>query len=201
MKHVTTPQNKRSAYHQAGFFLSLKLLIGVFIGVILWGGFNWSLEIANTESYCLSCHEMQGNSFDELQETVHYSNRTGVRASCPDCHVPKEWSHKVVQKISAAMRELPAHWSGKLDTPEKFETHRLEMARREWKRMSANGSRECKNCHDSKSMDYAKQEPRSSTRHEEAEEEGKTCIDCHKGIAHHLPAGWKEVSIESKDKK
>ncbi|MCK5903409.1 MAG: NapC/NirT family cytochrome c [Cocleimonas sp.] len=179
----------------------MKLLMGVFIGILLWGGFNWSLEMTNTESYCLSCHEMQGISFDELQETVHYSNRTGVRASCPDCHVPKEWTHKVVQKISAAIRELPAHWSGKLDTPEKFEEHRLAMATLEWNRMKANGSRECKNCHDSKSMDYTKQEPRSSARHEEAEAEGKTCIDCHKGIAHHLPKGWKEASKEATDKK
>ena len=147
-------------------------------------------------SYCLSCHEMQGNSFDDLQETVHYSNRTGVRATCPDCHVPKEWTHKVVQKITATMRELPAHWSGKLDTPEKFEEHRLDMAKLEWKRMTANGSRECKNCHDAKSMDYTKQEPRSSVRHEEAAKAGMTCIECHKGIAHHLPAGWENAAKE-----
>jgi len=191
MKYEKIDHRTPSAHRQAGF-LSLKLLMGVFIGIMLWGGFNWSLEMANTESYCLTCHE--GNAYDELQETVHYSNRTGVRASCPDCHVPKEWSHKVVQKITAAMRELPSHWSGKIDTPEKYEEHRLEMAKREWKRMKANDSRECKNCHDSKSMDFAKQEPRSSARHEVAEEEGKTCIDCHKGIAHHLPAGWKEAT-------
>jgi len=27
-------------------------------------------------------------------------------------------------------------------------------------------------------------------RHEQAEEEGLTCIDCHKGIAHKLPAKY-----------
>ena len=178
---------------QAGF-LSIKLLAGVIIGILFWGGFNWSLEITNRESYCLSCHEMQGNSFDELQETVHYSNRSGVRATCPDCHVPKEWSHKVVKKVTSAIRELPAHRSGKLDTEEKFEENRLAMAKREWRRMMDSGSRECKNCHDSKSMDFAKQEPRSSSRHEEAAEEGKSCIECHKGIAHHLPAGWEEAA-------
>lgn len=193
---TTTKRQLGSMHQQAGFF-SLKLLIGVVLGVLIWGGFNWTLELTNTESYCLSCHEMQGNAFDELQETVHYSNRTGVRATCPDCHVPKEWSHKVVQKISAAIRELPAHWSGKLDTEEKFEEHRLSMAMLEWQRMYDSGSRECKNCHDAMSMDYAKQEPRSSKRHEEAAAAGQTCIECHKGIAHHLPAGWKEAAMKA----
>jgi cytochrome c-type protein NapC len=189
-----TKKDKRIFTHQQQLgFISSKLLIGIALGIMIWGGFNWSMEVANTESYCLSCHEMQGNSFDELQETVHYSNRTGVRASCPDCHVPKEWTHKVVQKISAAMRELPAHWKGKLDTEEKFEQHRLEMAMSEWKRMTKNGSKECKNCHDNQSMDFTKQEPRSSIQHEEAAKTGKSCIECHKGIAHHLPKGWKEA--------
>jgi len=36
-------------------------------------------------------------------------------------------------------------------------------------------------------MDYAEQNKRSSTTHQQAFNEGKTCIDCHKGIAHKLP--------------
>jgi cytochrome c-type protein NapC len=46
-------------------------------------------------------------------------------------------------------------------------------------------------------MDYAKQEPRSSKRHEEAAAAGQSCIECHKGIAHHLPAGWKEAAMKA----
>ncbi len=178
---------------QSGF-ISLKILATFIAGIIFWGAFNWSLDLANTEAYCLSCHEMKGNSFDELQETVHYTNRTGVRATCPDCHVPKDWTHKVVRKVTATLRELPAHWAGKLDTEEKFEQNRLNMAMREWRRMFDSGSRECKNCHDSISMDLAKQEPRSAARHEEALKAGRSCIECHKGIAHHLPAGWEEAA-------
>ena len=194
------PQTHRGApayqKYQSGKAM-ISLVIAFALGILFWGGFNWSLELANTESYCLSCHEMQGNSFDELQETVHYSNRTGVRATCPDCHVPSEWTHKVVRKVTATLRELPAHWSGKLDTEEKFEANRLTMAMREWKRMFDSGSRECKNCHDSISMDLAKQEPRSADRHEKAAAEGKSCIECHKGIAHHLPAGWHSAAKEA----
>jgi cytochrome c-type protein NapC len=51
-------------------------------------------------------------------------------------------------------------------------------------------SRECRNCHDFDSMDLDKQESRSANRHEEAIDNGWTCIQCHKGIAHELPAGY-----------
>jgi hypothetical protein len=50
--------------------------------VIFWGGFNTALEYTNTEQFCISCHEMEANVYEELTRTVHYSNRSGVRATC-----------------------------------------------------------------------------------------------------------------------
>ncbi|MEO5343302.1 MAG: NapC/NirT family cytochrome c [Gammaproteobacteria bacterium SHHR-1] len=182
--------------------LSSTLVIGMVLGVLLWGGFNWSLELTNTEQFCISCHEMEANVYQELQQTVHWSNRTGVRATCPDCHVPKEWTHKVVRKIKAS-KEL-YHWMlGTIDTPQKFDDYRLTMAMSEWKRMKQSDSRECRNCHDFASMDLAKQEERSAERHEphfwevhDGKDPSQTCIDCHKGIAHKLPVGW-EAAVKA----
>jgi cytochrome c-type protein NapC len=37
-------------------------------------------------------------------------------------------------------------------------------------------------------MDYTEQGNRAARMHPKAFDEGKTCIDCHKGIAHQLPA-------------
>lgn len=77
-------------------------LSAVFLaGTVFWGGLNWSMELANTQAFCISCHEMEDNVYKEYLSTAHYHNRTGVRASCPDCHVPQEWIHKVVRKVSA----------------------------------------------------------------------------------------------------
>ena len=168
-------------------WISSTLIVGVALGVILWGGFNWSLELTNTEEFCISCHEMEANVYQELQETIHWSNRTGVRATCPDCHVPKEWIHKIVRKIQAS-NELYHKMLGTIDTREKFESKRLQLATNEWKRMLGSDSRECRNCHDYKSMDYTEQGRRSMKQHTKGLDKGKTCIDCHKGIAHSLPA-------------
>lgn len=162
-------------------------IVAVFVaGIVFWGGFNWALEATNKEAFCIGCHEMRDNVFKEYQNTVHYTNRTGVRATCPDCHVPKEWGPKMVRKIQAS-NEVWHHLLGSIDTPEKFNAKRAQLAQNEWKRMKANNSQECRNCHNYEYMDYAEQGKRGATTHPAAFEEGKTCIDCHQGIAHALP--------------
>ncbi len=164
-----------------------RLLLIAFVGGILfWGAFNTAMEWTNREEFCISCHEMKENVFEEYRNTIHYQNRTGVRATCPDCHVPKDWTHKIIRKIQAS-NELLHKALGTIDTPEKFEAHRYKMASSEWARMKATDSRECRNCHNFNFMDYAEQNKRSAATHQLAFNEGKTCIDCHKGIAHKLP--------------
>ena len=175
----------------ARYSLGALMIGGIVLGVVGWGGFNWAMELTNTETFCISCHEMRDNVYQEYKDTIHYTNRTGVRATCPDCHVPKDWIHKVVRKVQAT-NELYHKVVGSIDTREKFEAHRLELARHVWASMKATDSRECRNCHGFDYMDITKQERRAQKRHLEIADNGKTCIDCHKGIAHELPEGWDE---------
>ncbi len=169
---------------QAGIPL---LALTFLMGVLAWGAFNTALEVTNTESFCISCHEMADNVYPEYQHSVHYRNPTGVRATCPDCHVPRDWGHKVARKIRAS-NELYHKLVGSIDSREKFLHKRLELARMVWADMQASDSRECRNCHDFHYMDYARQAGDIGARHRKAQQAGRTCIDCHKGIAHKLPA-------------
>lgn len=161
-------------------------------GIIFWGGFNTVLEATNTEGFCLTCHEMREYLYPEYQKTIHYKNRTGVRATCPDCHVPKPWIYKMERKIKATFNEVPKKILGTIGTREKFEAHRLELAERVWAAMKSTDSRECRNCHAFDYMDLEKQDRSAQKKHtvEFIRESGKTCIDCHKGIAHELPEGY-----------
>lgn len=166
--------------------LATLLIIGGLGGIIFWGGLNTAMEYTNRLEFCISCHSMS-KPYEEYKQSVHYSNRTGVRAICSDCHVPKEWGPKVVRKIQASV-ELWHHFVGKkLDTPEKFESHRRELAEKVWATMKANDSHECRNCHSYGAMNFHKQTQRAREKMEVAEKNGETCIDCHKGIAHKLP--------------
>jgi cytochrome c-type protein NapC len=175
--------------------LAFLTLGGFLSGVIFWGGFNTVLEALNTEKFCVSCHEMENNVFEELKGTVHYTNRSGVRATCPDCHVPHDWTDKIARKMQAS-KEVWGHIFGSIDTRDKFLSLRRTLAEHEWARMKANDSLECRNCHSADSMDTAKQAPRAAQQHERfLFTREKTCIDCHKGIAHRLPdmqgvPGW-----------
>ncbi|HJW03037.1 MAG TPA: NapC/NirT family cytochrome c [Azospira sp.] len=176
----------------ARYSMLALLLIGMVLGVVFWGGFNTGMEATNTLEFCISCHEMKDNVYQEYKQTIHYSNRTGVRAVCSDCHVPKDWTHKMVRKIQAS-QEVWGKLVGSIDTKEKFEAKRLELARHEWARMKAADSRECRNCHSFSSMNTEKQKTRAQKMHDIAQRDNKTCIDCHKGIAHHKPEGMTDA--------
>ena len=180
----------------AKYSVGFLLITGFVAGIIFWGGFHTVVEATNTEAFCISCHEMRDNVYQEYKETIHYSNRTGVRAICSDCHVPKTWVHKIARKIQAT-NELFHKVMGTIDTPEKFEKHRLEMAKRVWKVMKDTDSRECRNCHHFDFMDLDEQDKTARKKHERSLEEGKTCIDCHQGIAHELPEEEEEKESES----
>ena len=107
------------SYRHTGHVVGASLFFMI-VGVIFWGGFNTAMEATNTLEFCISCHEMEVNVYQEYKDTVHYSNRTGVRATCPDCHVPKPWIHKMVRKVQAT-NELFHKALGTIDTPEKFD--------------------------------------------------------------------------------
>jgi cytochrome c-type protein NapC len=162
------------------------LIVGMVAGIIFWGGFNTAMEATNTMTFCISCHEMRDNVYQEYKESVHYKNPSGVQATCSDCHVPKPWVYKFVRKIKAT-NELYHKVLGTIDTREKFEARRLHLAERVWESMRATDSRECRNCHDFNSMDLAEQDSYASKRHKRAVKKGETCIDCHDGIVHELP--------------
>ena len=172
--------------------LGLILFLGFLGGIIFWGGFNTGMEATNTEQFCSNCH---APIVEEIKETIHYSNRSGVRAICSDCHVPHNWTDKMVRKVQAS-KELVAFAMGTIDTNEKFYDRRRHLADREWARMKKNNSQECRNCHEFEFMDFSEQGQRSVKMHSTALASGdKTCIDCHKGIAHKLPdmagvEGW-----------
>jgi cytochrome c-type protein NapC len=156
-------------------------------GIVYMRAFDWSMAVTNTEQFCIGCHEMKDNVYPAYTESIHYSNRSGVRAVCSDCHVPHKWSDKVVRKVQAS-KELWGMITGKINTPEKFAAHRLQLAQREWVRFRKNNSLECRNCHDESYFSFERQGAPGTYMHKTMLKDGEfTCIDCHKGIAHELP--------------
>jgi cytochrome c-type protein NapC len=160
------------------------LLIAMTLVIGGAAGLAWT----ETESFCISCHEMRDNNYAEYKGTIHDTNRTGVRAICSDCHVPHAPLALIKRKIMATF-ELYHKVAGTIDTRQKFEAHRYELALKVWQRMKDTDSLECRNCHVRSSMSKDLQSENAQRRHAKADAEGMTCIDCHFGIAHTEPEG------------
>jgi cytochrome c-type protein NapC len=162
-----------------GFVVSLLLITS---GASVMG---WT----NSEEFCIGCHEMKNNVYAEYKGTIHDQNRTGVRATCVDCHQPREVGPLLVRKLKAS-KDLYSHFvSGSIDTREKFEAQRHQLATQVWTRMKETDSLECRNCHSAAKMSPELQSPKARIRHAKAIAENLTCIDCHFGIAHKEPVG------------
>ena len=171
----------------------VRLGLGIVLATVLFGAVFMvvgagALAWTNTENFCIGCHEMRDNVYAEFKGTIHDKNRTGVRAICSDCHVPREPGPLILRKMRATF-EIWGHLTGVVDTKEKFEAHRYELARRVWTRMKETDSLECRNCHKYASMDQDTQSEKAKGRHAKGKAEGLTCIDCHFGIAHKEPEG------------
>tara|TARA_R110000850_G_scaffold126199_1_gene245044 strand:+ start:442 stop:1002 length:561 start_codon:yes stop_codon:yes gene_type:complete len=158
------------------------LAVGVVVGVFGILAFDTTMHATSTEEFCTSCHEME-IPYAQLQTAPHFSNRTGVSATCSDCHLPKEFVPKMIRKAEAA-REVWGSITGIIDTPEKYAAHLPAMKAREIARLQANDSQECRNCHDMERMKPELQSKMAQRFHQPSRMKDKTCIDCHAGIAH-----------------
>jgi len=168
------------------WFRKLLMIAPLFgLGVLFSIGVGQGLHYTNELEFCTSCHSMKWN-LKEYKETVHYKSRSGVRAACSDCHVPKPFMPKMIAKVLAA-KDVLHELLGTLGDKKEFEKHRWEMASRVWAKMKASDSRECRSCHKWTGMDLSEQARLARKKHGRAQETGKTCIDCHKGIAHEEP--------------
>jgi nitrate/TMAO reductase-like tetraheme cytochrome c subunit len=174
---------------QRWFLLGIPVggLIAFLLGIAFTGGFLGSLKLAETDKFCTSCHEMN-TPFQELAGSVHYSNVFGIQASCGNCHVPPKFIPGLWRHIQA-YAEVWGHMKGELDTPAKYEAHRLQLAQKIWKELKANDSAECRGCHTPAAMAFSKQPVEAASAHQSLAKDGMTCIDCHRGVAHTLPRG------------
>jgi nitrate/TMAO reductase-like tetraheme cytochrome c subunit len=178
-------------------YISGIILASVFfiLGTVLIGIYASAVDYTNSTEFCaFRCHEMQ-RTYDEYIKTKHYKNEFGVRAECPDCHVPHQrWQFTMYAK-AVATNDLFEHFFGHYATAKDvnavFEAERLDLAKRVWARMEEDNSRECRNCHSFEAMALADQRGGAKVSHELAMQKNMTCIDCHKGVAH--KALFKEI--------
>ena len=167
----------------AGFGAAFVFFLIFHFGIMIYSS---SMEI------CISCHEMD-SVYEEYKESTHYNNPSGVRAECADCHVPHGknifgYIDKLFAKIRIGSKDIYMHTIGAYSEPGSFEKVRYELAQNVLEEMRHRDSKECRYCHDYDSMNLEKQDKSGARKHKRTMEQGgKTCVDCHEGIAHEIP--------------
>ena len=163
------------------------------LGAVALGSTNYILHETSSTEFCYACHSHEAFIKPEYESSSHFSNLSGVRAECADCHLPHDnWFELVWTKAVVSLDIIP-EMMGKLDTQEKYDEHRAEMAASVWKQFRGNDSKFCRSCHSLDAMDLETQERRKARRHSQAAENGDTCIDCHWGIVHTPPENAEEI--------
>lgn len=163
------------------------------LGAVALGTTNYVLHETSTTEFCYVCHSHQEFIRPEYEASSHFINPAGVRAGCSDCHLPHDnWFELVWTKAVVSLDIIP-EVMGKLDTAEKYEAHRAEMAEAVWREFKANDSKFCHSCHSIDAMDLDAQDRKVARRHSQAAERGETCIDCHYGIVHKEPENAQQI--------
>lgn len=180
---------------------SWKLLLGIplggflafGLGAVALGSLNWTLHETGQTEFCYVCHSHENFIRPEYEASTHFANTSGVQAGCSSCHLPHDnWFELVWTKAVVSLDIIP-ELAGKLDTAEKYESHRAEMAEAVWRQFKENDSRFCRDCHKVDRMDLESQSKMAGRRHASMAERGQTCIDCHAGVVHALPENHKEI--------
>lgn len=164
------------------------LFIGTVVGAVAVIGTQVSLAVTGTDEFCgTTCHSHQKFVYPDHKLSLHYANRTGVRAMCVDCHVPHSYPAKLFYKAEAGLTDAFAELRGTIATQEKFDKERWRLANIVWDEMRANNSANCRSCHDPAAWDSKKQSEDAVKQHKKFVAGKATCIDCHTGVAHKEP--------------
>lgn len=163
------------------------LFVGLATGSAAVIGTQVMVHVTGTDAFCGgACHSMQWVAA-EFRQSGHHANRSGVAATCSDCHIPHQYPAILWYKAKAGTKDAIAEIRGVIDTEAKFKKERLRLAQAVWAEYKGNDSANCRTCHLFTPEVVAKQKDFAKKMHESRKTENKTCIDCHKGVAHAEP--------------
>lgn len=171
----------------ARWSVAALVTLGLLVGAIAVIGTQVMVHVTGTDAFCGSaCHSMQWVA-KEHKASIHGATRTGIRATCHDCHIPRDYPELLWYKAVAGTKDVIGEIRGVISTQEKFTQQRMHMANLVWAEYKDNDSRACRGCHQFSSEVLARQQDMVRALHAPTLDGKATCIDCHKGVGHAPP--------------
>lgn len=162
---------------------TLVAIAGLIVGAVIGAPVADTADrYFSSDAFCANtCHIMTATVAEELYASDHWNHPSGVRASCADCHISDGLFNAWIDHIRGT-KELYAYTIGGINTVEEFEAVRPELANHTRLRMFNSDSKNCRSCHDMAAI--RPERTRGQNQHEEARENGTTCIVCHYSLVH-----------------
>ena len=97
----------------------VKSLLALIVAAVCLLGVEEAMGPLSTAEFCVSCHEMS-EVHASWQESPHYTNDSGVQATCVDCHLPprEDYAAHMLEKASAGITDAYVHFFGEYDGEE-----------------------------------------------------------------------------------
>jgi len=156
-----------------GFFLGLGMVIGV----------NKGVQATSTPAYCQSCHIHTGAD-EAWLKSPHFSNESGVRVGCAECHLPPHGSFKHFRtKVKTGLHDLYAYHFKDHESFDWERKRQLEYA------VNIVFNESCEKCHQNLfPLGLTEEGGKAHLYYEmNVEELDLNCINCHLNAGHHLP--------------
>jgi formylglycine-generating enzyme required for sulfatase activity/nitrate/TMAO reductase-like tetraheme cytochrome c subunit len=84
-------------------------IAGLIVGAFIVLGVNRAVFVTSTDEYCQSCHIHTGAD-EAWTKSPHYSNESGVRVGCADCHLPPHGNFRHFRtKVRTGLHDLYAY--------------------------------------------------------------------------------------------
>ncbi|WP_407644361.1 NapC/NirT family cytochrome c [Ferrimonas aestuarii] len=168
--------------------------LAVAVGAIGFFGGQTVLHATSSDAFCMSCHSNHSLK-DEVMASAHGNNKAGITVQCQQCHLPPDPVRYLVKKIIVS-KDLYGYLTiDGFNTQEWLDENRKEQADLALDYLRSIDSDTCQSCHtnvyenqpESMKKMAKKMHAMNFKKLQTKPEKYKTCVDCHKGVAHPYP--------------
>lgn len=184
--------NWRALFKPSAKYSVLALLVvGIVIGAIGFFATQQTLHATSTNAFCMTCHA--GHSLEqEVLQSPHGANSAGIVVQCQQCHIPQEPFAYLMKKIVVSKDIIGFMTIDGFETQDWLETNRKQQAELARDFLRSIDSSTCQNCHnriyENPSPEMKKMAVRMHAMNfKKPADKRKTCVDCHRGVAHPYP--------------
>jgi cytochrome c-type protein NapC len=182
----------RSASRGRLLWISSWALGFALLGIVLVAATNHTVNWSSSDKFCgTACHSMTWAAA-AYQQSPHYINRVGIRASCGECHIPYDSGHGTAKQYAKLLlfksdRGAKDFWyeaRKSIATNEEWEKRRPALSSTFQSYLTRHNYITCRGCHSLDAFGGAGSHMKVAIHRGLANGSSFDCLQCHVNIGH-----------------